>query len=138
MNYFSGVSILPGAIGVNSNEGLKICIYREDGTKVIDKTTVRPTANTLLTTNFNTEGALTPGNYYIAVGCVANTCNALTLTAFASTAVAFENGAAVPAGKNVYEGTTTMVAGTCNPTITPTTSGITGAANSTVNARLDE
>lgn len=128
------ISILPGAINTNSTGGLKICIYNDTGTtKVIDQTTAQPTASTILTTVVSSPATLTPGNYYIAVGCVTAACSALTVTAFTSTAIAFENGATVPAGKRRYEGTTVMTAGTCNSTL-PT---ITGAISSTVNARLD-
>ncbi|MES2214303.1 MAG: hypothetical protein V4465_02890 [Patescibacteria group bacterium] len=127
------VTVLPGTITTGSTGGLKICIYSEAGTKLIDQTTAAPVASTALTTTISTPATLTPGNYYIAVGCVTAACSALTVTSFLSTAFAYENGATVPAGKKVYEGTGTMTAGTCNTSL-PT---ITGAISSTVNARLD-
>ncbi|MSR73704.1 MAG: hypothetical protein EXS60_01445 [Candidatus Pacebacteria bacterium] len=127
------ISILPGTITMNMG-GLKICIYSGDGaTKIIDQTTALPVASTILTTTISSPATLPPGNYYIAVGCVSSMCGSLNVTSFTSTSIAFENGATVPSGKMVYEGTGTMTAGTCNATL-PT---ITGAVSSTVNARLD-
>jgi hypothetical protein len=109
---------------------MKLCVYNEAGTKLIDLTTATITAATISTT-VSPAVTLTPGNYYVAHGC-ATTCNDAT-SYFTSTAVASMNGASVPAGKKVYEGTGTMTSGTCNSTL-PT---LTGAAASTLDARLD-
>jgi hypothetical protein len=112
---------------------LKLCVYTEDGaTKKIDVTTAAPTVATVNTAVGSV--LLTPGNYYIAVGCATTCSDAMTF--FGSGAATHEL-ASTPSGKKVYEGTVTMTSGTCNSTITPTTAGITGAASSTLNARLD-
>ncbi|MSR85555.1 hypothetical protein EXS71_03950 [Candidatus Uhrbacteria bacterium] len=108
----------------------KVCVYSESGSsKLIDVTSGLIVAGA----NSITVGSivLTPGNYYLAVGC-ATTCND-AVSAFTSTAVAMENGASVPVGKLKYEGTAVMVSGTCNGTLP----AITAAASRTVNVRLD-
>jgi hypothetical protein len=109
---------------------MKVCVYNEAGTKLIDVTTATIAAGTV-TTSTSTPVTLPPGNYYIANGC-ATTCSDTT-SYFTSTAVASMNGASIPAGKKVYEGTGTMTSGTCNATL-PT---ITGASAATLDARLD-
>jgi hypothetical protein len=112
---------------------LKMCVYTENGaTKKIDVTTAAPAVGTLTTAVGSV--LLTPGNYYVAVGCATNCSD--TLSFYGSGAFTHES-TATPASKEVYEGTVTMTSGTCNATITTTTAGITGAASSTVNARLD-
>lgn len=109
----------------------RICVYSETGaTKHIDVTDV-PTAGV----NDVAVGsvALSPGNYYIAMGC-ATTCNN-TITMFTTTAATWINTTAAPAGKKDYEGTVTMTSGTCNATID--TTAISGAISSAPVMRLD-
>ena len=109
---------------------MKLCVYNTSGTKLIDVTTATIAAGTVSTT-VSPAVTLPAGNYYIAHGC-ATTCSDTT-SYFTSTAVASMNGASVPSGKLKYEGTGTMTSGTCNSSL-PT---ITGAASSTIAARLD-
>lgn len=107
----------------------RICVYNEAGTtKSIDVTDV-PTAG--VNTVAVGAVALSPGNYYIAMGC-ATTCNN-TIFMFTSVANTMVNTSAVPAGKKVYEGTATMTSGTCNATLP----AITGVISSTAVVRLD-
>lgn len=109
----------------------RICVYNEAGTtKSIDVTDV-PTAGL----NNVTVGAvtLTPGNYYIAIGC-ATTCNN-TVFMYTSTANTVINTSAVPTDKKEYEGLFTMTSGTCNATINPT--AFTGTISHTPVIRLD-
>lgn len=137
--YIVGLFNIPYSITVNQlayNVGAvttagsyRICVYNEAGTtKSIDVTDV-PAAGV----NTVAVGAvtLTPGNYYIAMGC-ATTCNN-TIFKFTSIANTMINTSAVPAGKKVYEGTATMTSGTCNATL-PT---ITGVISDTAVVRLD-
>lgn len=130
ISYNMTVNQLTYNVGTVTTAGsYRICVYTENGTtKNIDVTDV-PTAGV----NSVTVGgvALTPGNYYIAMGC-ATTCNN-TITMWTTTAATWINTTAVPAGKKVYEGTATMTSGTCNATLP----AITGAISSGAVIRLD-
>lgn len=107
----------------------KICVYTEDGaTKKIDVTSGTNAAGV---NNVSVSAVvLSPGNYYIAMGC-ATTCSN-TVSLFTSTSQAPVN-ASSPSGKKVYEGTGTMTSGTCNSTL-PT---VTAANSKTPVIRLD-
>lgn len=108
---------------------MRLCVYNEAGTtKSIDVTDV-PTAG--VNTVAVGAVALTPGNYYIAMGC-GTTCSN-TIYMYTSTANTMVNTSAVPAGKKVYEGTVTMTSGTCNATLP----AITGVISSGTVVRLD-
>ncbi len=111
----------------------KVCVYTEDGaTKKIDVTS----GTNGTSVNNVSVGAivLAPGNYYVAMGC-ATTCSN-TVSHWTSTS---QNGfnIAVPASKEVYEGTVTMTSGTCNSTITTTSAGITATNSKTPVIRFD-
>ncbi len=128
--YSMTVNQLAYNVGAVTTAGsYRICVYNEAGTtKNIDVTDV-PTAGV----NTVTVAAvtLTPGNYYIAMGC-ATTCSN-TISMWTTNAATWINTSAVPAGKKVYEGTVTMTSGTCNATL-PT---ITGVVSSGATIRLD-
>jgi hypothetical protein len=109
----------------------KVCLYSEDGaTKLIDLTTGTTALNA---NNITVSPAVTlePGNYYMVVGC-ATSCN-YTLSVWTSIVVATVNGASIPSGKKVYEGTVSHASGGCDSTL----GTVTAATNSTPVMRLD-
>jgi len=109
----------------------KVCVYSEDGlTKLLDVSsgTNAVGSNTVSVTPMV---SLNPGHYYVAVGCATACSNTVTMAT--SSALGMLNGASVPAGKKVYEGTVTHVSGTCGATLGP----ITPAVTSTSIIRLD-
>ena len=108
----------------------RICVYNQTGaTKSIDVTDV-PTVGVNSVT-VSPAVTLPAGNYYVAMGC-ATTCN-YSISMFTTTAATWINTSAVPAGKEVYEGTVTHTSGTCNSTLGP----VTGAISSAPVMRLD-
>ena len=129
--YTMTVNQLTYNIGAVTTAGTyKVCVYSEDGaTKLIDVTSL---TNVVNVNNVAVAAvALNPGNYYIAMGC-ATTCSN-TITMFTTTAAAWINGASVPAGKKIYEGTVTHTSGICNAAL----GTITGAASQAPVMRLD-
>lgn len=108
----------------------RICLYDETGnSKLIDVTDV-PAAG-VNTVTVSPAVYLPASNYYVAIGCSV-TCNN-TISTFTTTATAWVNGASVPAGKKIHEGTVTHTSGTCNSTL----GTITGSNSKTPVLRLD-
>jgi hypothetical protein len=110
----------------------KVCLYTEDGSsKVLDVTSGTVSGAGAVSVTVSPAVTLEPGNYYSVVGC-ATTCN-FTLTVWASMSVATLNGASVPSGKKVYEGTVTHSSGVCDSSL----GTITATTNSTPVVRFD-
>jgi len=112
---------------------VEVCIYDKYGTnKLADISTASITATGVKSTTVSPAVTLKPDYYYIADGCKSGTCT-MSLSHFTTSANAWINGASIPAGKPIYEGTVTHTSGTCNATL----GTITAAAANTLNARLD-
>ena len=112
---------------------VELCIYDKYGNnKLADISTASITATGVKSTTVSPAVTLVPDYYYIADGCKSGTCT-MSLSHFTTTANAWINGASIPAGKPIYEGTVTHTSGTCNTTL----GTITAAAANTLNARLD-
>ena len=117
---------------------VEICIYTEDGsTKKIDVTTAQftPASNVLSTTTVNSV-VLTPGNYYLAMGCGSVQCSILTYSWATSNVSPFND--FVPSGKYPYEGIYTMTSAAghgCDSTINP--ANMTYTTNDSTVVRLD-
>lgn len=129
------ITVRSAAISIGGTVGtagtMKMCVYKEDGTKVLDFTsTTTMTINSSLTVGTTSSTTLYPGKYYFATGC-ATTCSATINYWVTTTATPFTT--LTPSGKKVYEGLVTMTSGTCNVTLP----AITAAISSTPVARLD-
>jgi hypothetical protein len=116
---------------VTTGAAMKLCLYDNAGSLLVNATTSTPAANATLSTTTASTVQLRPGNYYLAIGCGA-ACN-VTVN-YWTTTTASPLTTLTPASKKVYEGTVTMSGGgACNATL-PT---ITAAVNSTPVGRLD-
>jgi len=116
----------------NPATGMKVCVYSEDGaTRLIDVTSASVGAAGNFSVTVSPAVTLSPGNYYVAIGC-ATTCND-TVNMFTSGSAAWVNGANVPSGKRIYEGTVTHTQDTCNTSL----GTITAASSLTPAVRLD-
>ena len=110
---------------------VKMCIYNEGGSLVINSTTTNNVVANQTATSSVSSIVLYPGNYYFAAGCAAN-CT-LQLKTWGQTAIGpFDT--LIPAGKKVYTGRVTMTTpGQCNSTL----GTITSEASTTPIGRLD-
>jgi len=109
----------------------KVCVYTADGaTKSIDVTTANISAAGIVSTSVSSV-ALTPGGYYLVIGC-ATTCSLTTVsTIVEATSTMF--GAGTPSGKTIWHGTVSHASGACNSTL----GTITGTTTKPTGLRLD-
>lgn len=109
---------------------LRMCLYDSAGTtKLIDEV-ITPVASTTVTATLASAVPLTPGEYWLVMGC-ATTCNVQVLAAVSQTGGFNVTGS--PAGKQPWFGTVTHTSGTCNTAVgTPV-----NAAVNTIVMRFD-
>lgn len=109
---------------------MRLCVYNDAGTNVISVVSGTPAVGANNVT-VSPAVVLTPGNYYLGIGCATTCSNAIST--WTNTSVAGITAATSPAGKKVYVGTGTMTSGTCNASL-PT---VTISASKTPIFRLD-
>ena len=119
-------------ISTNTTTGtVKVCVYSEDGSSKPIDITVTPTGSTGIQTGTVSGVALTPGNYYMAIGCATTCSHTVTAGVVETTATMF--GSTTPSGKKPYHGQVTHSSGTCNATL----GTVTGGTDKPILFRLD-